>query len=257
MRAGAREWIVTAVLMAVACVSEVSAQIRIVPQAKLDSVANPTLAGRGEMLFAEGRVAEFGTLVEEAEPWSTTLRWTNASDKPLVVTKVTTGCSCVSAEPSRGTVAKGEQGWIKLTFNPRGRVGGVVQKVWIYTNLSADKPTAVVELRGRVTTPDTERGYPKVMGALRLGAESITLAAGGKTSIACKNGGTRALQIVADPMLSSQGVTLRTEPKILAAGAEGVLIVECEKGVENPVRLYVGGLELPPRARKLDVVITE
>ena len=255
MRAGVRVWIAAAVMMAVAVVSEVSAQIRIVPKAKLDSVANPALAGRGEMLFAEGRVAEFGTLAEEAEPWSTTLRWTNTADTPLVVTKVTTGCSCVSAEPSRGSVAKGEQGWIKLTFNPRGRVGGVVQKVWVYTNLSADKPTAVVELRGRVTTSDTERGYPKAMGALRLGAESISIAAGGRVSIACKNGGSRALQIVADPMLSSQGVTLRTEPKTLAAGAEGVLVVECDKSVENPVRLYVGGLELPPRARKLDVVI--
>ena len=256
MRAGARAWIVAAV-MAVACVSELSAQIRIIPQAKLDSVANPPLAGRGEMLFAEGRVAEFGTLAEEAEPWSTTLRWTNTANTPLVVTKVTTGCSCVGAEPSRGTVAKGEQGWIKLTFNPRGRVGGVVQKVWIYTNLSADKPTAVLELRGRVATADTERGYPKAMGALRLGAESITITAGGRVSIACKNSGSRALQVVADPMLSSQGLTLRTEPKTLAAGAEGVLVVECEKGVENPARLYVGGLELPPRARKLEVVVAD
>lgn len=290
-------WCVRVAVMAVVWllgVMPAEAQIRIVPRERLDSVANPTTVGRGRMLFSEGRTAnvdipvvEFGTLSEEAEPWSRTIEWTNRGSEPLVVTRVTTGCSCVRAEHSTQPVRVGAKGSIKVTFNPKGRVGGVAQRVWIYTNLSTKTPTAVLELRGRVLSSKANSDYPLAMGDLRLGAGRVTLSAEGRASVACKNAGGRALRLTADAMLSSPEVTLRTEPAVLNPGVEGVLVVEYKgpaienrgaktertegaegvdraeevKGVEwtkgaaraELVRLYVGGLELPPRMRKLEV----
>lgn len=241
-------------------VTSAEAQIRIVPRERLDSVANPATVGKGRVLFSEGRTAnvdipivEFGTLSEDSEPWSRTIEWTNRGNEPLVVTRVTTGCNCVRVEHSVQPVRVGAKGWIKVSFDPKGRVGGVVQRVWIYTNLSAKTPTAVLELHGRVLSSKTNDDYPKAMGDLRLSAESVTIVEG-RASLACKNAGGRALRITADVMLSSPGVVLRTEPAVLPPGAEGVLIVEYKSRTTEEVRLYVGGLELPPRMRKLEVV---
>ena len=228
------------------CVTSAEAQIRIVPRERLDSVANPATVGKGQMLFSEGRTANVDIPIVEIE-------WTNRGNEPLVVTRVTTGCNCVRVEHSVQPVRVGAKGWIKVTFDPKGRVGGVVQRVWIYTNLSAKTPTAVLELHGRVLSSKTNDDYPKAMGDLRLSAESVTIVEG-RASLACKNAGGRALRIAADVMLSSPGVVLRTEPAVLPPGAEGVLIVEYKSRTTEEVRLYVGGLELPPRMRKLEVV---
>ena len=255
-----REWCVRLTVLAALWLTVVgwaTAQIRIVPQSRLDSIANPATANKGEVEFPQGRVADFGTLAEDDEPWTTTLKWRVATAQPVVITKVTTGCSCVKAEFSSEVRRKGEEGWIKLTFNPRGRMGGVVQKVWVYTSLSESQPTAVLEVRGRVAISNGESHFPKAMGPLRLGAERVKLAAGGTASVTCKNVGTKSLSISTDAMFSTPGVKLRTEPEILKSGQEGVLMVECEAGVANPVRLYVSGVELPLRARQLDVVIED
>lgn len=265
--------VVVAVLLS--AVVSARAQIRIVPRARLDSVANPATVGGGRMVFAEGvpskadiQLVEFGTLSEDAEPWSRTIEWTNRGSEPLVVTRVTTGCSCVRVENSVQPVRKGQKGRITVTFDPKGRVGGVVQRVWIYTNLSAKTPTAVLELRGRVLSTQADNGYPVTMGDLRLSTGRVILTEG-RASVACKNVGSRAMRLTADAMLSTPNISLRTEPEVLNAGAEGVLIVEC-KGAKSatarkehpnlntePVRLYVGGLELPPRVRRLEVLFEE
>jgi hypothetical protein len=54
--------------------------------------------------------------------------------------------------------------------------------------------------------------------------------------------------------MPSTGVTLRTEPEVLNGGAEGVLIIE-GAGVDKPVRLYVGGIDVAPSQRVIDIMV--
>lgn len=244
-------------LVALMSVQLTSAQIRIVPQSRLDSVANPATVGDKMMRFADGAERDFGVLKESDDKWSTTLRWTNTGDKPLVVTRVTTSCSCVVAEASREVVKSGEQGTVSVSFNPQGRLGGVAQRVMIYTNLSERIPSAIVTLRGRVDNSAENVDYPVAMGDLRLQTRQALFSKGegGRVSIACKNVGTRSLRVSADAMLKTKGVTLECEPAVLEAGAEGVLVVECDGGVEESCRVYVGGVEVAPRNRTIEIVI--
>ncbi len=235
----------------------VSAQIRIVPQERLDSVANPRTVEGDKMFFEEGCERNFGTLSESDEPWRVRVNWTNRTDGMLVITRVTTGCSCVKANYQRKVVKSGEQGWIDVVFNPQGRVGGVMQRVFVYTNLSESVPTAVITIRGRVESAPANMDYPEAMGDLRLQRRQVTFEKerGGSVSIACRNVGTRDLRVTADTNFPTNGVTLKCEPEVLKAGESGVLVIGCDKGVERSTRLYVGGVEVAPSRRVIDIVV--
>lgn len=236
--------------------SQISAQIRIVPQSRLDSIAKPATVGEGKMRIIEGAESNFGEL-QEGQKWSTQIKWQNISSEPLVVTRVTTGCSCVRAEYSRQTVAPKQTASVQVTFNSLGRVGGVMQRVYIYTNLSESTPSAIATIRGRVKTSPENEAYPEAMGDLRLRSRRVTIdkGQGGRISIPVRNVGTRSLRITSDAMFQTDGVTLRLEPEVLEAGAEGVLIVECESRVETSRKVYVGGVEVAPRNRTIDIVV--
>jgi hypothetical protein len=235
-----------------------SAQIRIVPQERLDSIANPRTLGDGNMHFEGGNERNFGVLKESDKPWSTRLVWSNGSKQPLVVTRVTTSCSCVSADYSRAVVESDGKGWLEVRFNPLGRVGGVRQRVYLYTNLSERVPTAVVTLYGRVESAPENGDYPEAMGELRVQRRVVTFAkgCGGVASIACRNVGSKALRVTLDErMPGCEGVTLRCEPEVLNGGENGVLVIECDKSVERSTRIYVGGVEAAPSRRVIDIVV--
>lgn len=234
-----------------------SAQIRIVPQSRLDSVANPTMVGQDKINIVGGAFRDFGTLQEDDAPWSATIKWQNVGQEPLVVTRVTTGCSCVAAEYQRSPIKAGEQGWVRVTFNPKDRVGGVMQRVYIYTNLSERTPSTIVTLRGRVESSSENEAYPMAMGDLRLGSRQVVVekGRGGRVSIPCRNAGTKPLCVAVDKMFPIEGVSLRTEPEVLQPGAEGVLVVECEQKVDSPRRVYVSGVDVAPRNRTIDIVV--
>ena len=102
-----------------------------------------------------------------------------------------------------------------------------MQRVFIYTNLSSSTPSAVLTLKGKVTPSSDRSGdYPRSRGNLLLRRDTITLA-GDKPQterIACLNNGSRAMRLEMDDF-SSKGLTLRTEPAVLAPGKEGDLVI--------------------------------
>lgn len=234
---------------------DAAAQIRIVPRQRLDSIARPTTVGEGRVHFEHGGELNFGSIDESAPRWSQRIRWSNISDTPIVVTRVTTSCSCVTVEYDRNKVEPNGEGWLTISFNPKGRVGKVTQRVAVYTNLSDVHPTAVLHLRGYVETSEGDI-YTSAMGALRLTTKRVAVERGKpfRVTLACKNAADKPLHIEADRYMPSTGVTLRTEPEVLNGGAEGVLIIE-GAGVEKPVRLYVGGIDVAPSQRVIDIMV--
>lgn len=237
-----------------------SAQIKLIPRERLDSVANPRTVEGAKMEFKGGAIVSFGTISEDAGKWQRSIEWRNGGDNTLVVTRVTTSCSCLQAVVQKGAVKVGGGSKIELTYLPKGHPGKVEQRVFVYTNLSATKPSAIITLRGEVTpSADHSADYAHRRGVLLLRRDTITLS-GDKPQterIACLNNGSRALRLEAD-MLSSRGLTLRTEPAILAAGEEGDLVISYKPEEDKKplwLKLYIKGLELPLRSREITVLI--
>lgn len=237
--------------------SEALAQIKIIPKSKLDSVANPRTVVNAKMRFVDGNRFSVGTINEEADAWQHSVKWNNDRVEAIAITSVKSSCSCLKAEVVDKVVKAGSIGEIKLTYNPKGHMGAFEQRVYIYTNLSQSVPTAVLYVEGRVVASASHASeYPYHRGMLRLRQDTLQVASGREQTlrVACFNAGMRAMRLREDTLLSSRGVTMRSEPEVLAGGAEGDLIITyrpTKEAKEQSLRLYIMGLTLPPRERMI------
>ena len=238
-----------------------TAQIKLISREKLDSVANPRTISDAKMLFQGGTTLSFDTISEDAGKWERVVEWRNEGDKSLVVTRVTTSCSCLQAVAAKGEVKSGGKSSVKLTYYPKGHPGDVMQRVFIYTNLSSSTPSAVLTLSGKVTPSSDHSGdYPRSRGDLLLRRDTIILE-GDKPQterIACLNDGSRVMRLEVDDF-SSKGLKICTEPEVLAPGEAGDLVISYTPEIDGKkplwLKLYIKGLALPLRGRELFVQI--
>lgn len=235
--------------------ADVVAQIKIIPQTKLDSVSNPRTVANAPMTFIDGNRFTIGDIREDAAAWSRSIKWHNEGGDAIVITSVKSSCSCLKAEVVNRVVMEGADGEIKLSYLPKGHMGAFEQRVYVYTNLSQTIPTAVLYVRGRVVSSVARANeYPYHRGMLRLRQDTLRLE--GRRSqtlrVACLNAGSRSMRLSEDTLLTSEGITMRCEPEVLPGGAEGDLVITynaSESANEQSLRLYIKGLTLPPRER--------
>lgn len=231
-----------------------SAQIRLVPRERLDSVRNPQ-THPSELRFPE-RPIEMGTLSESGGVWTTTLRWQNGEQTPVVITAIRTTCGCLKADFSAEPLKRGEWGSIVLKYNPKGHPGAVDQRLFVYTSLSPQRPSAIVRLVGRVEpSADRSGDYAQACGPLLLRQIEIPYTGEREVRIACMNGGKSPLRITEDRLLPTHGVVVRTEPELLAPAEQGDLVITLPERpafrADGTLPILLQGLELPPRMRTL------
>lgn len=135
------------ILLAVATIlgHSAMAQIRILPKEKIDSIANPPLApNAGNVIFEQDMIiAEFAS----GDTASRTFEYgfINKGVRPLVISRLVSTCSCAKAEYDKRVIKPGERGVIRLIYNPEGRLGKNVRRVFVYTDDNV-QPSAVLRL---------------------------------------------------------------------------------------------------------------
>ena len=259
-------WIMA--LCATVAVATAEAQIRLIPQSKIDSVRSVATTDVG-MRFESGTTVDFGEIAEDGGLWRGSVEWQNGSDNTLTITRVTASCGCLSAKYDRATVAVGERGELRLTYDPRGHAGEVSQRIFVYTDRSDGRPAAVLTVRGRVrAAADPSGHYPHARGALllrqtwvRFSGEEVQ-----RERIACMNGGRKPLKITADTLLTSPEIEVHTEPEVLEPGTVGDLVITYTPSQKQPTnslgaprmmrpRLFLSGVEVAPRERAIEVFV--
>lgn len=227
-------------------------QLRTVPRALLDSLANPALAAGAEAMAFERTRIETGDIGEDDPPKSFTFRWRNAGNGPLVITRVKSTCGCAVATYDRRPVKPGESSEVVVTYHPKGHPGRFQRKIFLFTTLAADAPTATLELTGQVI-PSTRPtyAYPYAKGPLLLKQQEIRLdgTALRTESIECLNGGDRTLRVEVDRQLLPACVEAEFSPAELAPGALGELTVRFDPSagrVPQRIPILLKGLGLPP-----------
>ncbi len=103
---------------------------------------NQVNAPKSEMVASEADATivfdktehDFGTISESGGMVEYKFVFKNTGDTPLVVNKVSTSCGCTAPEWSKEPIAPGKQGFIKVTFNPKGRSGNVNKSLTVFTN---------------------------------------------------------------------------------------------------------------------------
>ena len=186
---------------ALGAASPVRGQFHIVPRQRLDSMANPALAnGAQAMRFVAKRI-ETGPIGENDGPKNYRFEWQNVGDKPLVITRITTTCGCAAPSWDRQPVKPGEKATVTVTYHPKGHPGSFTRKIFLFTQLAANAPTAILELSGEVIpSARPTYAYPHARGNLLLKQEAIHLDPQLKAveRIECLNGGNDTLRIGVD-----------------------------------------------------------
>lgn len=205
----------------------------------LERLANPETADSGDFMEFEDRILDFGTIEEDGGPVSGIFKWHNAGDRPVSLVKVNTTCSCAVPEYSREYVSPGDTGTLKITFHPQGHPGKISRKIIVFSTLSEDKPTAVLELAGDVIPSVRPTwNYPYAMGPLLLKQKEINMTGTSLQTerILCMNAGEKDITVKAETELLPEGFTFRCEPETIVPDGEADLIF-----VFDP-----SGAKLPP-----------
>ena len=237
-------------------VMDVAAQMTVIPRERIDSIARPRTVTDSGMTLIGGEHIDLGDIVEADGVVERVLEWENKGQSPIVITRVKSSCSCVTVTATRDVIAPSQRGRLTLRFNPSRRLGGISYRVLIYSSLSDELPTAVLNISGKVlSSVEGRSSYPEQCGALLLESRRVRLSEGDEVHIACMNGGEQSLTLSEDNRLTPEGLTLRCEPEVLRAGERGEIIIECESvlGETQQIMLYIKGLSLPPRQRLIVV----
>ncbi len=231
-----------------------AAQIRLVPRERLDSLRNPQTIS-SELRFPE-RPIEMGSIPEAGGLWTTRIEWQNEEQTPVVITAIRTTCGCLKADFSAEPLKRGEWGSIELRYNPKGHPGAVDQRLFVYTSLSKQRPSAVIRLVGRVIpSADRSGDYAHACGPLLLRQVEIPYEGGREVRIACMNGGKSPLRITEDELLPTHGIKVCTDPELLEPTEQGDLVITFSEEPtfrsDGTLPILLRGLDLPPRMRTL------
>ena len=111
---------------------------------------------------------DFGTVNEKEGEISHDFSFKNTGTSPLIIQNVSATCGCTTPEWSKQPVRPGETGFVKVSYNPKGRPGGIDKTITVQSNGSS----APVSLRitGEVIPIDRNpsEAYRYPAGAIRL-----------------------------------------------------------------------------------------
>jgi len=158
--------------------------------------------------FREGDY-NFGRVKEGTEV-THSYNFRNGGDADLIITDVKTSCGCTAAVTSAKTIAPGNSGTLKVTFNSSGRRGHQTKTITVYSN-DPGQPRAAVRLEGDVDAGNEPKIFVEPM-RLDIGVvppeESVV------RELAVSNKGTETL--VLEDFVGRNGVTVerKGDPKI-------------------------------------------
>lgn len=144
------------------------AQIQTVSPEILERFVSPELAPDALLMDFETRRIEAGRIKETDTPVYV-YTFENKWDKTIEIQGLTSNCGCAVPSFDKRRIAPGEKSCIKVTYHPEGHPGKFERRVFVYTNMSAERPAAVLELSVEVEdSGDRAKWFPVEMGNIRL-----------------------------------------------------------------------------------------
>lgn len=236
-------------------------------QARRDSLLNPSLMKQAErVLRFEKSVQNIGTLTEDDVPVTYRFVCTNVSNRPLLIKRATSTCSCVTVGLDSKELLPGKQQVVNLTFHPKNHPGTIDTHVFVYLSSSDKTPVARLTLTGNVLPGKDEWArFPYSMGKLRLKQNTMTFGevrTGHRSTerIFCGNSSSKPMQLTA-PILPAY-VTFHTEPAVIPPGGEGDIVVTVDASLipvgakaEFTFPIIIEGVSARPSDRTLNIKV--
>jgi len=94
---------------------------------------------------------DFGQVKEEDGPVSTVFEFTNNGTEPLILSEVHASCGCTTPDWTKEPVAPGAKGFVKATYNVKGRPGMFDKSITVKTNITTEgNDTVRLTIKGEV-----------------------------------------------------------------------------------------------------------
>ncbi len=185
---------------------------------------------RNPVITFETTSHDFGSFAESLGSVTTSFKFTNTGNAPLLITRSAASCGCTVPEYPKEPIAPGKGGEIKVTYNAKGRPGNFMKTIWIFTNSTADQRVKLA-IKGNVlgkSTSKTGVNYRAEVGDLYVKSRYLPMldirAGETKTeNILVYNPTDKAMPISFTNVPAH--VTLKAVPEVLKAGEEGKIEV--------------------------------
>ena len=217
-------WRYMALAMVFVAVEAGAQERRVLTREELDALVNPTLSEVAVgAIVAEPTTRNMGA-VADSDKVNAYFTLRNTKNEAIEITEIRSSCSCLKVTTHITRIEAGESVTLRAEFNPSGRNGGFSIPILLYTTLDSKHPTARLTVEGSVIATDEWSHLPERMGTLRLSRKSVTFDRNTRTErIAVVNVGERPISLSAQPTI--EGITLRTEPKLLQPNAEVDIVI--------------------------------
>jgi hypothetical protein len=215
-----------------------------------------------EPVFFKSKTYDFGEVLESAGAVDYEFTFTNLANRPMRILNVQASCGCTTPGWTKETVAASGSGFIKVSFDPKGKPGYFSKTLTVTTDI--DKNPIVLTIKGNVVDKKRPTDELKMaLGNLRLKSNSLTL---GKVyvnkpaithEIKIQNAGTEVLTI--KRANSPEYIKLAT-PVMLKAGETGLLSLNYDAKALNRYGFIADKIELitnePDSVKTLSVYAT-
>lgn len=128
------------------------------------------------IIFLE-KIHDFGEIAENGGNADFEYTFTNNSGRPIKILTVQASCGCTTPGWTKESIAQGKTGFVKASFDPKGRPGYFNKSLTVTTDF--DSNPIVLQIKGTVKNSSTELtvgSFPASNGNLRLKQKSFNLA---------------------------------------------------------------------------------
>jgi len=129
-----------------------------------------------EPLFFREKVHDFGDIKEADGPADFEFIVTNKTTRPVKILSVKASCGCTTPGWTKEPIAPGGNGFVKASYNPKGRPGYFNKTLAVTTDW--DGNALVLQIKGNVVNPVSEKdpsSFSVAKGSLRFKVNSFNL----------------------------------------------------------------------------------
>lgn len=122
--------------------------LRVFTSLTLVCILGAAAAQQGKPVTFREELFDFGTVAEEGGPVEHEFVFTNNSGRPIKILSVQASCGCTTPAWSQDPIAPGKTGFVKASYNPKGRPGYFNKTLSVTTDLEANP--IVLQIKGQV-----------------------------------------------------------------------------------------------------------
>ncbi len=195
-------------------------------------------AQKANQLAFREEVHNFGTVDENNGPVTHEFVFTNNSGRDVRILKVQASCGCTTPGWTRDPIPSGQQGFVQVSYNPKGRPGYFNRSLTVTTDLEPNPIT--LQIKGQVSDVGNPAPseFPVAKGSLKFRTSSFNMGrVFRKNEYAIRefpvlNAGKEPITFSGE-FVHPNYILVDVQPRTLEPGAQGTIRLSYNGGLKN------------------------